>query len=333
MPHFLADILTSTQWIGTIATGFAYAAAVLGVFLTSRVLHFPDLTIDGSFPLGAGVAAVLTLHGWSHWATLPVAALAGGLAGALTAVLAARLNINGLLASILVALALNSINLRLLGLGLKAEEGRGPTANLALVDTPTIVQGASILLAPLNGTCLASGACLNEGVVARYAQSLVFGAITLMLGTLLYWFLNTEVGLALRAVGDNPQMVRAQGVNSDTMQLLGLAVSNALIAVSGALVIATLGFADVTLGRGLIIVGLAAVIIGEVLVSPRTLRTALAGAIVGSVVYRLFVALALRNTRFIGLQETDLQMVTAVIVFVALSLPRLRDRLLPGRAT
>lgn len=328
MPHFLADILTSIQWVGTVATGLGYAGTVLGVYLTFRILAFPDLTIDGSFPLGAAAGAVIVVNGWSHWAALPVAALLGGVVGATTAVLAARLRINGLLASILVALALNSLILRFLGFGI---EGGGPTANLPILAAPTVSDGARGLFAGWQNACLAPDACFGSGVINRYAQILVYGLLTLALSGGLYLFLNTEIGLALRAVGDNPQMVRAQGISSERMQMLGLALSNALIAVSGALVIGTLGFADVSLGRGLIVVGLAAVIIGEVIVSPRRLGTALAGAVLGSVLYRVFVALALRNTRSLGLQETDLQLLTALIVIVALGLPQLRRFVLPAR--
>ncbi len=328
MPQFFAEILTSIQWVGTVATGLAYAGAVLGVFLTFRVLAFPDLTIDGSFPLGAAAAAVLTTLGWSHWAALPVAALLGALAGASTAFLAARLKINGLLASILVALALNSINLRLMGL---AVERHIPTANLPLLNTPTVVSTTLPLVSGLRGVCLAAQQCMTGGVITRYAQVLAFGAIAVVLGLALRWFLSTELGLAIRAVGDNPQMVRAQGLRAETLQLLGLALSNGLIALSGALAIASLGFADVSLGRGLIIVGLAAVIIGEVALPPRTVARALVGVLLGSVLYRVFVALALRNTRAIGLQETDLQLLTALIVIGALGLPQLRRWLVPQR--
>ncbi|GAC1540244.1 MAG: ABC transporter permease [Herpetosiphon sp.] len=331
MLNALTDIIFSIQWVGTIATGLAYAIAVLGVFLTFRILHFPDLTIDGSFPLGAGVAAVLTLHGWSHWAALPVAAVAGGVAGAATATLTNRLKINGLLSSILVALALTSINLRLLGWGAPMSDAHGPTANLPLLNTPTIVQGVNQWLHPLVHVCREPTTCLSTGVINRYAQVLVFGAIVALIASTLYWFLNTELGLALRAAGDNPQMVQAQGINSQTMQLVGLVISNALIALSGALIIASLGFADITLGRGLIIVGLAAIIIGEVVLSPKTMGLAVLGSVIGSLLYRVFITVALRYTHTIGLQETDLQLLTALIVILALGLPQLRSILLPRR--
>jgi putative ABC transport system permease protein len=331
MPEFLADILTRTQWPGALAIGLCYVAVVLGVYITFRVLAFPDLTIDGSFPLGAAVAGVLLMRfGWSHWATLPAAALAGAAAGALTAFLAARLQINGLLASILVALALNSINLRILG---QAGASREPTANLAISLSSSLV--TSPAQAPLRRAlvdkCLGPDACYTTAVADRYAAIVVFGLIASALIGLLYWFFNTEIGLALRATGDNEQMVRAQGINPTAMRVVGLALSNGLIAVSGALFARYQGSADVTLGRGLISVGLASVIIGEVIVSPKTLRGALLGAALGAVVFRLFITLALRNTSTVGLRETDLQLVTSLIVIAALALPRFRRLILPRR--
>ncbi|WP_052344008.1 ABC transporter permease [Kallotenue papyrolyticum] len=330
MPSVLAEVLTSTQWLGAVAAGLCYAGAVLGVFLTFRILAFPDLTIEGSFPLGAGVAALFLVQGWSQWLSLIPAFVMGALAGMLTAWLATRLRINGLLASIIVALGLYSINLRLLGLGTSAHT---PTANLPIpvLGAPSVERGVQPWLAGLAGRCLAPGACINDAYVTYLAQTLVFLMIAAVLVGLLYWLLNTEFGLALRAVGDNEQMVRAQGTSVPQLKLLGLALSNGLIALSGALIVARFGYAEVNLGRGLIIIGLAAVIIGEVLVGARGLLSALIGVVVGSVVYRLCITLALNHTRSIGLQETDLQLLTAAIVVVALALPQLRRWIIPRR--
>lgn len=329
MPQILADLLTSTQWLGSIAAGLCYVGAVLGVFITFRILSFPDLTIEGSFPLGAGVAALFLVNGWSQWLSLPLAFVLGGLAGALTAWLATRLRINGLLASIIVALGLYSINLRLLGLGTAQ---RGPTANLPVLGATGSVERIAVpLFSGLKGACLAPRTCINDAYVGYLAQGFVFLLMAGVLVAALYWFLNTELGLALRATGDNEQMIRAQGLSADRLKMLGLALSNGLIALSGALIVARFGYAEVNLGRGLIITGLAAVIIGEVIVAPRTLRTALLGVVIGSLLYRLFITLALNNTRAIGLQETDLQLLTACIVVLALALPQLRRLVLPRR--
>lgn len=308
MPIF-TGIFGSVQWTGAVALGLCYVAAVLGVYLTFRVLNFPDLTIEGSFPLGAVLAGTLiTNAGWTHWATLPVAVAGGGLAGAATGMLATRLKINGLLASILVMIALYSINLRILGL----------RSNLPLLDADTIFAPVQRWIAALVGSSV------SLGVTQRYGASIVLlGLVTLLIAAL-HWFLHTDLGLALRATGDNEQMARAQGINTDGMKILGLALSNGLIALAGALFAPYQGFADVSIGRGLIVVGLASVIIGEVLFSPRRLVTALIAAAVGSLVYRLFVTLALIYTGRIGLQETDLQLVTALIVIVAMAVPHIR---------
>jgi putative ABC transport system permease protein len=305
MPDLLS-IFGSVQWTGAVALGLCYVAAVFGVYLTFRILNFPDLTIEGSFPLGACLAGILIASGgWPHWAAL-LAALAGGaLAGAATGLLATRLRINGLLASILVMIALYSINLRILGL----------RANLPLLNVATIFDPARDWLAPLVG---------GGGLAQRYAAILILGLIVLLLIFGLSWFLHTELGLALRATGDNEQMAGAQGISVDRMKIFGLALSNALIALAGALFAPYQGFADVTIGRGLIVVGLAAVIIGEALFNPQRLRTALLAIAAGSVIYRLFVTLALNYTSRIGLQETDLQLVTALIVIVAMAVPRFR---------
>jgi putative ABC transport system permease protein len=330
LPQFLADLLTSTQWLGAIAAGLCYVGAVLGVFITFRILSFPDLTIEGSFPLGAAVAAIFLINDWSHWLSLPIAFVLGGLSGAATAWLATRLRINGLLASIIVALGLYSINLRVLGLG---TTDRSPTANLPIPisGAPSVEEGVQPLFAGLKGVCLAERSCINDAYINYSAQTVVFLLFAIGLAVALYWFLNTELGLALRAAGDNEQMVRAQGLSADTLKMIGLGLSNGLIALSGALIVARFGYAEVNLGRGLIITGLAAVIIGEVIVSPRTLRTALLGVVVGSLLYRMFITLALNNTRSIGLQETDLQLLTACIVVLALALPQLRRFVLPRR--
>ncbi len=330
MTKFLADILTSSNWLGSDDAGLSYVGVVLGVFITYRILAFPDLTIEGSFPLGAAVAAILIVNGWSHWLTLPFAFVAGAAAGALTAWLATRLRINGLLASIIVTLGLYSITLRLLGLGTLS---RGPTANLPLLgrDHLSVEAVARPFFSGLAGTCLAPDSCINEAYTNYLAQTFIFLLFAVGLLAVVYWFLNTELGLALRAVGDNEQMVRAQGMSAERLKMIGLGLSNGLIALAGALIISRFGYAEVNLGRGLIIIGLAAVIIGEVVIGPRTLWRALVGVLLGSLLYRLFVTLALNNTRAIGLQETDLQLLTALIVVVALALPQLRRLGLPRR--
>ncbi|MEP7198572.1 MAG: ABC transporter permease, partial [Chloroflexota bacterium] len=297
----LLEFLTSSLFIGAIAQGLCYAAVGFGVYITFRNLSFPDLTIDGSLGLGAGITAVLILNAhWSPWLVLPVALLGGALAGTTTGLLATRLKINGLLASILVSISLYTINLRVMG-------GR---SNLPLL-------GASSIFNVLDGLVSGSDA----------QAVLVFVVISGALLLALNYFLRTELGLALRATGDNEQMMRAQGVNTDTLKVIGLALANGLVALCGALLAQYLSFADVNLGLGLIVAGLASVIIGETLFRPRTVRAALLSVVLGSIVYRIAIALALRLDFEVGafkfrLDPLDFKLATAVLVIIALSSQR-----------
>jgi putative ABC transport system permease protein len=285
-------------WIGAVALGLAFAASALGVFMSFRVLAFPDLTVDGSFPLGAAVSAILLTRGWDPWLTLLAAAIAGSLAGAATALLNSRLKINGLLAGILVSIGLWTVNLRVMQ----------EKANIPLLTVDTI-------LTPVRE--YVSDANLRAVVV--------IGVVTVLLALTLYWLLHTDLGLALRATGENEKMVRAQGIDADLTRLIGLALANALTAFSGGLVAQFQGFADVGMGLGMIVAGLAAVIIGETLVRPRGVGTTLIAVVLGSIVYRLVIAAAL----FIGLGPSDMRLVTSLIVIVALAVPRLRVLVMP----
>jgi putative ABC transport system permease protein len=285
-------------WIGALALGLAFAASAIGVFITFRVLAFPDLTIDGSFPLGAAVSAIMLTWGWEPWLTLLMAAIAGSLAGAATALLNSRLKINGLLAGILVSIGLWTVNLRVMQ----------EKANVPLLTVDTV-------LTPVR-------AYVSD---ANLRAVVVFGVVTLLLVLLLYWLLHTDLGLALRATGENEKMVRAQGIDADLMRLIGLALANALTAFSGGLVAQFQGFADVGMGLGMIVAGLAAVIIGETIVRPRGVLTTLIAVTLGSIVYRGVIAAAL----FIGLGPSDMRLVTSLIVIVALAVPQLRALVMP----
>jgi len=285
-------------WVGAVALGLAYAAMALGVYVSFRVLAFPDLTVDGSFPLGAAVSAILLVRGWDPWAVLPVAVAAGALAGTVTARLNSHFRINGLLAGILVSIGLWTINLRVM-------EDR---SNVPLLSVDTMLTPLRPLIADPNLRAV-----------------IVFGGLLLVLGLALNWLLHTDLGLALRATGDSEKMVRAQGVDADQMRLLGLALANGITALSGALVAQYQAFADVGMGLGMIVAGLASVIIGETLIRPRGVLATIGAVILGSVVYRLVIAAAL----FIGLGPTDMRLVTSVIVVLALSVPQLRGNLGP----
>ena len=290
-------------WVGAVALGLAFAAMALGVYLTFRVLDFPDLTVDGSFPLGAAVSAVLIARaGWPAWPTLGAAVLVGALAGSLTAILTTRLKINGLLAGILVSLGLWTVNLRVMG----------DRSNVPLLGADSVIAFAAPATTGIGRMIGVSGTDLG-GV-------LVFAAVAGLVGLALTWFLHTELGMALRATGDNERMIRALGTNTDTMKLLGLALANGLVALSGALVAQYQGFADVSTGLGMIVAGLASLIIGETLLRPQGVGMTIGAVIVGVVAYRVVIAAAL----FIGLGPTDMRLVTSAIVILALTLPQVR---------
>ena len=282
---------------GAVEVGLAFSLVALAVFLSFRVLRFPDLTVDGSFPLGAAVCATLISQGWDPFAATAMALLAGGLAGALTGWLNVGLRIMDLLAGILVMIALYSINLRVMG-----------RPNVPLIMEPTVF---SVLRSDALDDMLLRPAILLVVVVAAKL--------------LLDAFLRSQMGLAMRATGANPRMARAQGVPTGRLAVLGLAISNALCALGGALFAQSQGGADISMGIGTIVIGLAAVIVGESLFHSRRLVWMTLAVVVGAVLYRFFVALAL-NADVIGLAAQDLNLITAVLVTIALVVPLLRKR-------
>lgn len=289
--------------LGAIEIGLIFGLVALGVFLSFRVINFPDLTVDGSFPLGGAVAAALIVAGWNPFAATAMALAAGGAAGYLTAWLNVRLRITQLLASILVMIALYSVNLRVMG-----------KPNVALISEPTLFS-------------LLAFADLPE----YWLKPLILLAIVALAKLLLDLFFASETGLAMRATGGNPRMARAQGISTDRLTVWGLALSNALVALAGALFVQTQGGADISMGVGTIVIGLAAVIIGETLLPARSLWLTTLACVLGAVLYRFFIATAL-NTDFMGLKAQDLNLVTAVLVALALLVPgsqRKLARLLP----
>ncbi len=267
--------------------GLVYAVMAVGVYLSSRVLDFPDLTVDGSFPMGAAIAARLLIGGVHPLAGTLLAPVAGFFAGAATGILNTKLRISNLLAGILTMTALYSVNLRVMG-----------RANVPLLRTGTVL------------TVLQ-----EKGVPPAIAPFLLFCIVVVIVKFLADVFLRTEFGLALRATGDNELMIRSLGVNTDSMKTVGIGIANALVALSGALVAQYQGFADIGMGIGTVVAGLASVIIGEAIIPPRSVGMGTLGAITGSVVYRLAVFLALR----LGFAPTDLKLVTALLVIAALS--------------
>ena len=284
---------------GALEIGLIFSLVALGVFISFRLLRFPDLTVDGSFPLGGAVAAVLISHGLDPFSATAIATVAGACAGLVTGWLNVRLKIMDLLASILVMIALYSINLRIMG-----------KPNVPLITEATVFT------------------VLQPDWLADYiARPVILAVVVVLAKLLLDWFFTTQTGLAIRSTGSNPRMARSQGVATGSMILCGMALSNALVALGGALFAQTQGGADISMGIGTIVIGLAAVIVGESILPSRRLVLVTLAVIIGAIVYRFFIALAL-NSDFIGLQAQDLNLVTALLVAVALVIPQFKRRLI-----
>ncbi len=280
--------------ISTVAQGLLWSVMAMGVFITFRTLNIADLSVEGSFPLGGAVAAMLLAEKVNPATAIAAAGLAGMLAGAVSGLLYTKLKIPALMAGILTMIALYSVNLRVMG-----------KANLSLLNTDTIFTSLEFLQLSPNMTTFVAGLCIAV-------------AIPLWL----YWFFGTEIGMAVRATGNNPQMIRAMGVNTDDMFLLGLVLSNGLVAVSGALIAQDNGFADVGMGAGTIVIGLASVIIGEVVFGTRNFKNSLISVVLGSILYRIVIAVVL----YLGMPPNDLKLFTAILVAIALSLPLVKAK-------
>ncbi|WP_018405481.1 ABC transporter permease [Marinobacter gelidimuriae] len=292
-------MLSNIAFYGALETGLIYGLVAFGIYLSFRVLDFPDLTVDGSFPLGAAVAAMLIIAGWNPWLATGAAILAGMAAGAVTALLNVKLKILNLLASILTMIALYSINLRIMG---------RPNVALLMEDT---------VLTPW----------YKLGLEYYQVPVLLF---TLVIGVslfLLWRFMKSETGLAMRATGANARMARAQGIATGGMIVLGVAVSNGLVGLAGALFAQSQGAADVTMGVGVIVIGLASLIGGEAVITPTSVFRALLACVVGAIIYRLAIAFAL-NADALGLKAQDLNLITAVLVTLAIVLPGARVSLM-----
>lgn len=271
--------------------GLIYGLMALGVYLTFRVLDFPDLTVDGSFTTGAAVTASMIVAGQSPWLATALGAVAGGVAGMVTGVLHTKGRINPLLAGILTQIALYSINLRIMG-----------KANLPLLRNDTLLSGMR-----------------SQGLLGTWASVGVFALVLLVFMLLIDGFLDTDLGLAVQATGDNERMIRAQGVSTDYTKILGLSLSNALVALAGGLIAQYQGFADIGMGIGLIVAGLASVIIGQAVIPSRRFIFATLAVVVGSIIYRLVIQFALQA----GFDPNDMKLVSAVLVIFALMFPRL----------
>lgn len=294
----------SGAMLGAVSQGVLWGIMALGVYITFKILDFADMTVDGSFALGGCVCALLVVRGVNPLLAVLVATVAGSIAGLVTGFLTTKFKIPGILAGILVQLALYSINLHVLG---------GPNQPLTRVHT-TIMDWIN--------------KAFNLSESFPYSATSVSSLITGIIFTgaaiaILYWFFGTELGSAIRSTGNNAAMSRAQGINTDSMQILALMIANALVAMSGSLVMQQQRFGDVSMGIGTIVIGLASIIIGEVIFGKRFgFWWSLLSVVFGSVIYRLIIALVLQ----LGMKTQDLKLLSAVVVAIALSVPVLKQK-------
>lgn len=278
--------MNQLQFLGALEIGLIYGLVALGVYLTFRIIDFPDLTVDGSFTLGAAVSAIMISLDYNPWLATSMAIVAGGLAGSITGYLNVRWNILGLLAGILTMTALYSINLRVMS-----------KPNIALINKATIFNFNPIIT----------------------STSIIIILVILLLAR----FFASEFGLSVRAIGINPKVSTAYGINVGKLKVITLALSNAIVALGGSLFTQSQGFADISMGNGTVIVGLASVIIGESIIHPKKVMAWLVACIVGSILYRIVIAFAL-NANDIGLEASDLNLITAMIVAFTMILPKLK---------
>lgn len=298
---FFSLFLTNITWIGAFELGLIYALVALGVLISYKILDFPDLTADGSFPLGGGVCVLCILNQIDPWLATLFGMLAGAAAGVITASLHIGFKIEKLLASILMMIALYSINLRIMG-----------KPNVSLLGDPTVYDSLTA----------------NDDLQLAIVRLLIAILVVVMAKLLFDLFFATQTGLAVRATGTNPRMAKAQGIAIHKMTLLGMAISNGLIALAGSLYVQSNGGFDISIGVGTIVIGLAAVIIGEAIFSAKRMVWLTLAVIVGSILYRIFIALALNNDTLngIGLGPQDLNLITALLVVAVLVVPRFKSQ-------
>jgi len=294
-----------TNWLwdiqGGITLGIIWAIMALGLYMTYRVLNYADLTVDGSLTLGGAISAVYVAAGVHPLLAILLATIGGMLAGAMTGFLHTKFKIPDLLAGILTQFGLYSINLRIMG-----------KANFGLLNQVTIFSMAK-----------------EMGIPSKWAGLLIGAIFAIVLIALIYCFFGTEIGCAVRATGNNPQMVEAMGGNTKTYIVFGLVLGNGLVAMAGGLLAQYQGYADINMGVGTIVIGLAAIMIGEVLYSKRTYVHRLTGVVIGSIVYRIIIAFVLRISLsadlIIKITADDMKLITAIIVVIALVMPGLKD--------
>ncbi len=280
--------------LGAVSLGLLWAMMTIGVYITYSILGFADMTVEGTITLGAAVSARVIFAGGSAYLGLGLSLVAGMLAGLITGILHTKFKIPALLSGILTMIALFSINLRVMG-----------KANISLLRMETIYSPVTRLFG-----------------LSKTLSVIVFGGMTCaLIIALLYWFFGTEIGSAIRATGNNPNMVRAQGIHTDTTIILGLMLSNSLVAVSGSLIGQAQNYADLQMGTGAIVIGLASLIIGEVLFGKRNFFMRLLSMVLGAISYRIIIAIVLK----MGMPSDDLKLFTALTVIFSLSLPRFKN--------
>lgn len=295
--------------LGAVAQGVLWGIMALGVYITFKILDFADMTVDGSFALGGCVCALLVFKGFNPFLAVLIAGAAGSLAGFCTGILTTKLKIPGILSGILMMLALYSINLRILARPNLPLDKK----NVTIMNICNNIFGFNKIIKDhaVNVSCLVTG--------------IVFCGIII---AVLYWFFGTEIGSCIRSTGDNPAMTRAQGVSTSKMQVLALMLANALVSVSGAFVAQQQRVGDVGMGIGAIVIGLASIIIGEVVFGKRFgFWWLLIGVVLGSIVYRLIIAIVLQ----LGMKTQDMKLLSAVVVIFALSVPLLKKKLIPPK--
>lgn len=297
---------------GAVELGIIYAIMAIGVFLTFRVLNFPDLTVDGSFVTGAAVAALSIINGLSPLVATILGTFAGFLAGCVTGLLHTKGKINPLLSGILMMIALYSINLRIMG-----------APQISLLNEETLKTQFISFWEKTGIDSLFNNVLASLGIErfpATWGILIVMTVIIIIIKFIIDYYLKTEVGLALRATGDNQRMIRSFSANTDNLIIVGVGISNGLVALAGALVAQNGGFADVGMGIGLIVIGLASVIVGEALFGTKTIARWTLAVILGAIIYRIVVTLALR-VEF--LETGDMKLITAVLVIIALVTPKI----------
>ena len=276
---------------GALSQGVLWGLMALGVYITYRILDIADLTVDGSFATGGAVCAVCVVNGVDPILALLLATIAGAVAGFVTGFLHTKCEIPAILAGILTQIGLYSINLRIMG-----------RSNTPLLKSETLFKNISEM----------------TGLSSTWTALIIGIIVSVVIVAILYWYFGTEIGSAIRATGNNEQLVRALGVNTSVTKILGLMIGNALISLSGALVTQSQGYADIKMGIGAIVIGLASIVIGEVIFGQKgNFAFRLTSIIVGSIIYRIIVAIVLQ----MGMNTDDLKLLTAILVAIALSVP------------